>query len=67
MLFYIIDINDGLDWIDIIVREKDDSFVISIKDNGINFNPENINSSADDIDYSQILGFNITLLTVKNN
>ena len=28
MLFYIIDINDGLDWIDIIVREKDDSFVI---------------------------------------
>ena len=67
MLFYIIDINDGLDWIDIIVREKDDSFLISIKDNGINFNPENINSSADDIDYSQILGFNITLLTVKNN
>ncbi|MBE6504255.1 MAG: ATP-binding protein [Methanobrevibacter millerae] len=56
-----------MDWIDIIVREKDDSFVISIKDNGINFNPENINSSADDIDYSQILGFNITLLTVKNN
>ena len=67
MLFYIIDINDGLDWIDIIVREKDDSFLISIKDNGINFNPENINSSADDIDYSQILGLNITLLTVKNN
>ncbi len=25
-----------MDWIDIIVREKDDSFVISIKDNGIN-------------------------------
>ena len=64
MLFYIINLNGELDWIDIIVREKDDSFLISIKDNGVNFNPENINISADNIDYSQIMGFNNTLLTV---
>ena len=77
IVFYIIDANEKVDFIDIIIREKDDSIRISIKNSGISYNPkENIdldsgyisklNEIADDIEFSQILGLNNTVITIKN-
>lgn len=78
MLVNIININESVDTIDIIVRNSPDQILISIKDTGINFNPvverddlefDNIsvlNRIADKIDYSQILGMNNTVITIKN-
>ena len=78
MLVNIININDNIDAIDVIVRDNDDNILISIKDNGIDFNPviENddlkfdnisvLNKIADKIDYSRVLGLNSTVITIKN-
>ena len=78
MLVNIININDDVDVIDVIVRNNDDSILISIKDMGIDFNPviENddlkfdnisvLNRIADKIDYSRVLGLNSTVITIKN-
>ena len=78
MLVNIININDNIDAIDVIVRDNDDNILISIKDNGIDFNPviENddlkfdnisvLNRIADKIDYSRVLGLNSTVITIKN-
>lgn len=76
LLIYILDINDELDWIDVIVRDNDESTIISIKHSGIGYNPnvntdiqsDNIDilvSISDNIDYSQILGLNNTVITIK--
>lgn len=76
LLIYILDINDELDWIDVIVRDNDKSTIISIKYSGIGYNPnvdtdsnsDNINmllSISDKIDYSQILGLNNTVITIN--
>ena len=76
LLMYILDINDKLDWIDVIVRDNDDSTIISIKHSGIGYNPSkdtDLNSEhidvllsiSDDINYSQILGLNNTVITIK--
>lgn len=76
LLMYILDINDKLDWIDVIVRDNDDSTIISIKHSGIGYDPNkntNLNSEnidmllniSDNIDYSQILGLNNTVITIK--
>ncbi len=76
LLMYILDINDELDWIDVIVRDNDDSTIISIKHSGIGYDPnrdtdlnsENIDmllSISDNINYSQILGLNNTVITIK--
>ena len=78
LLIYIIDINDKLDWIDVIVRDSDEATTISIKHSGIGYNPkidtnlnsDNINilrSISDNIDYSQILGLNNSVITIKKN
>ncbi|WP_407424213.1 MATE family efflux transporter [Methanobrevibacter sp.] len=76
LIFYILDINDKLDWIDVIVRDNADSTIISIKHSGIGYNPNkdaDLNSDhidmllsiSDDINYSQILGLNNTVITIK--
>lgn len=71
---YILDVNDELDWIDVIVRDNEESTIISIKHSGIGYNPkEDVSSDkidfllkiSDDIDYSQILGLNNTVITIK--
>ena len=78
LLIYILDINDKLYWIDVIVRDNAESTIISIKHSGIGYNPktdtdlnsDNINmllSVSDNIDYSQILGLNNTVITIKKN
>ena len=76
MLIYILEINDELDWIDVIVRDNDNSTIISIKYSGIGYNP-NVDTSldsdnidmligiSDNIEYSQILGLNNTVITIK--
>ena len=76
ILVYIVKHNEKLDWIDVIIRENDDTIVISIKDAGTEFDPtqpeelksENIdllNQLAENIDHSQILGLNNTVITLK--
>ena len=76
LLIYILEINDNLDWIDVIVRDNDKSTIISIKHSGIGYNPQtdtelnskhidNLISISDNIDYSQILGLNNTVITIK--
>ena len=73
---YILDMNDDLDWMDVIVRDNDESAIISMKYSGIGYNPKDsacLNSDniasllkiSDDIDNSQILGLNNTVITFK--
>ena len=76
LIMYILEINDKLDWIDVIVRDSDKSTIISIKHSGIGYNPQtdtelnskhidNLISISDNIDYSQILGLNNTVISIK--
>ena len=76
LLMHILEINDKLDWIDVIVRDNDESTIISIKHSGIGYNPQtniklnskridNLIRISDNIDYSQILGLNNTVITIK--
>lgn len=77
MIVNIININDDVDTIDVIVRNNYDNILISIKDDGIDFNPviENetlefdnisvLNKIADNIDYSRVLGLNSTVITIN--
>ena len=78
ILIYIIEINDELDWIDVIVRDNPKSTIISIKNSRRGYNPKNdtdINSDniymlvsiSDSIDYSQILGLNNTVITIEKH
>ena len=78
MLVNIININEKVDTIDVIVRDNVENILISVKDDGIDFNPvvenENLefdnisvlNKIADKIDYSRVLGLNSTVITIKN-
>ena len=78
ILVNIININDKVDFIDIIVKiDDDDSILISIKDPGIEFNPviENdelqfdnisvLNKIADKIEYARALGLNSTVIHIN--
>ena len=74
LLVNIIKLNDGVDLIDITIRDKKDSMIISIKYSGILFNPLECKHSenllvlgrfADNIEYSQILELNNTEITLK--
>ena len=77
MIVYIINLNkEKLDWIDVIVRDNENSMLISIKHSGLGFNPENneevksdnidmLKGISEKIDYSQILGLNNTVITIK--
>lgn len=78
MLVNIIEINDNLDTIDVYVKLYEDHIIISIKDQGIEFNPiiENddlsfdnisvLNRISDKIEYSRVLGLNSTLIKINN-
>ena len=76
LLMYILDINDKLDWVDVIIRDNDKNTIISIKHSGIGYNPQadtDLNSDnidmlrsiSDNIEYSQILGLNNTVITIN--
>ena len=78
LIMYIVEINDELDWIDVIVRDNDEETFISIKNSGKSYNPKDdatlnlhnldmLNSISDDIEYSQILGLSNTVITIKKH
>ena len=76
MLVNIIEINDEIDLIDIIVRDKKDCMLVSLKYSGIVYNPLKDEKSkqlsalakyADNIDYSQILELNNIEITLKDS
>jgi len=81
MLVNIINTNENLKTIDVIVKIQEEHILISIKDQGIEFNPtfkpevvddeflfSNIhvlNQIADKIEYARVLGLNDTVITIK--
>lgn len=75
MVVYIIESNDQVDLIDLVIRNDTHSILISIKysGNAINLladdNPESnisiLKKLSDNIDYSEILGLNNVVITVK--
>ncbi|WP_407422535.1 MATE family efflux transporter [Methanobrevibacter sp.] len=79
MLVNIINTNEDLDSIDVLVKIQEEHILVSIKDQGVEFNPvienENLefdnisvlNKIADKIDYARVLGFNSTVITIKNS
>lgn len=78
ILINIINLNDNIDFIDVIVKIEKDQTLISIKDPGIEFNPvvENetlefdnisiLNKIADKIEYARVLGLNSTVIHINN-
>ena len=79
MLEYIIQNNNPLKSVDLIINITDENVVVSIKDEGKEFNPtvvdntdefSNIsilNKIADKVEYARVLGLNSTVITVKRN
>ena len=76
LIGHILDINEGLDWIDIIIRETNDAIFLSIKSESVEFKYEEdfegvksdyfaIKDIVDNIEYSQILGLNNTVITIN--
>lgn len=74
MLVNVVEINDGVDLIDIIIRDKNESKVFSVKYSGIVYNPlkdenyENLcvlNKYVENIEYSQILELNNIEITLN--
>ena len=76
LISHILDINEGLDWIDIIIRETNDAIFLSIKSESVEFKYEEdfegvksdyfaIKDIVDNIEYSQILGLNNTVITIN--
>ena len=76
LIIHILDINEGLDWIDIIIRETNDAIFLSIKSESVEFKYEEdfegvksdyfaIKDIVDNIEYSQILGLNNTVITIN--
>lgn len=78
MLVNIVNTNDDVGTIDVLVKIQSDHVLVSIKDQGVEFNPttereghnfDNIDllmSIADKVDYARILGLNSTVITIKN-
>ncbi len=75
MIVHIIDINENVDLIDIIIRDTEEYILISIKysgecinimeDENIESNIAILNNVSQKIDYSQILGLNNIVITIK--
>lgn len=77
ILINIIGLNDKLDTVDLYLKNTDEEIIVSIKDDGIEYNPvvqssnlkfDNIsilNKIADNIDYTRVLGINSTIISVK--
>ena len=81
ILTNIIKLNDSNGTIDVYLKDTDEEIIVSIKDDGIEYNPiveieslENelefdnitvLNKIADKIDYARVLGLNNTVITIK--
>ena len=76
MLVNIINLNENLDSIDVLVKIQEKHLLVSIKDQGQEFNPTVINDTnefsniailnkiADKVDYARVLGLNSTVITI---
>lgn len=72
-------LDDDFDSIDVLVKIQEEHILVSIKNQGVEFNPviENdnlefdnisvLNKIADKIDYAGVLGLNSTVITIKNS
>ena len=79
ILTNVIKLNEKIDSIDIYLKNSKDEIIVSIKDDGREYNPlvevndlefDNIsvlNKISDKIDYSRVLGLNNTLITIKKS
>jgi len=75
MIIYILESNDKVDLIDSVIRNDEDSILISIKYPGkaigllADDNPESnisiLKNLSENIDYSEILGLNNVVITIK--
>ena len=78
MLANIVKTNDDVGTMDILIKIQSEHILISIKDQGVEFNPtvekdgceydhiKILMSIADKIDYARVLGLNSTVITIKN-
>lgn len=78
MLANIIKTNDDVGTADILIKIQSEQILISIKDQGVEFNPtverdgcdfdhiKILLSVADKVDYARVLGLNSTVITIKN-
>ncbi len=78
MLVTIVNTNEKLGPIDVLVKIKSENILISIKDQGVEFNPTTKRGNnkfdniavllkiADKVDYARVLGLNSTVITIKN-
>ncbi len=79
MLANIVKSNGDVGTIDILIKIQSEQILISIKDQGVEFNPtaekdgceydhiKILLSIADKIDYARVLGLNSTVITIKNS
>lgn len=76
LLVNIIKLNDGVDLIDVNIKDSANSIIISVKYSGILFNPLEckhsnnllvLNEFVDNIEYSQILEINNTEITINHS
>ena len=79
MLVNIVKTNDDVETMDILIKIQSEQILISIKDQGVEFNPtaekegceydhiKILLSIADKIDYARVLGLNSTVITIKNS
>ena len=77
MLVNIVNTNENIGTIDVLIKLEKDNILISIKDQGVEFNPtierddcefSNINvlkNISDKVDYARVLGLNSTVITVS--
>lgn len=81
ILTNIINLNDSSRTIDVYLKSTDEEIILSIKDNGVEYNPiaeiespedelkfDNItmlNKISDKVDYARVLGLNNTVITIK--
>lgn len=79
ILTNIVQLNESMGTIDLYLKDNDEEIILSIKDDGVEYNPviesdqlkfDNIsvlNKIADKIDYTRVLGLNSTIITVRKN
>ena len=78
MLANIVKTNGDVGTMDILIKIQSEQILISIKDQGVEFNPtverdgcdfdhiKILLSVADKVDYARVLGLNSTVITIKN-
>lgn len=77
MLVNIINTNENIETIDVLIKLQKDNILISIKDQGVEFNPtieredcefsniEVLKNISDKVDYVRVLGLNSTIITIS--